>query len=362
MNSANGKKIIFFDGTLENGGAEKVISILTDYLAQKDLPVEIITYYDSEIFYKFNDKIVIHSIIKNTKSKNILKNILWLRKYIKNNAGVVVSFLAPFNMIAITAKLGLKVPIIVADRSDPNVSPSNKIIRTARNFSYRFADLVVLQTKKNQEYFNKYLKHSCVINNPINLQQNAGLSLRKEHSKTIVSVGRLMPSKNHAMLIRAFNKFYQNHSDYNLIIYGEGPEREKTTELICELGLSEVVYLPGSIKDVNEKMSDAELFVLPSNYEGMSNALIEAMCLGMPVISTKVSGACELIENNENGILIDCYDENGLLEAMEKMITDDEFRNKCAQNATKLNDKLNVAKITSEWIDAMSSVSSLLSK
>ena len=350
------KKIVFFDGTLREGGAERVISILTREMANNDVPVEIVLYYDEEVFYTLHPNVKVTSVYKQTGKKSLIKNIFWLRKYFKNNAGMVVSFLAPFNMVAIVARMGSKIPIIVADRSDPSFSPANKWVRKLRNFLYRFADLVVLQTKKNENYFSKKNSKTTVISNPIDLGEMVGIAIKKEHEKKIVSVGRLISAKNQKMLINAFNIFHSKYSEYSLTIYGEGSERENLEKQIDELGLSESVSLPGTVKNVNELMSNAEIFVLSSDYEGMPNALIEAMCLGMPVISTMVSGATDLIKDGENGLLVDCGDTDALVQAMTKMAGDEDFRLVCAKNAVKTNELLRADKITNQWIETINRV------
>ena len=157
------KRIVFFNGALREGGAERVISILTRKMIEDGVPVEIVIYYDEEVFYELHPDIIVTSVSKNTGSKSVLKNIAWLRRYLKKNAELVVSFLAPFNMVAIVARMGLKIPIIVTDRSDPSFSPPNKWVRRLRDFLYRFADLVVLQTKHNENYFSKSIKKTIVI-------------------------------------------------------------------------------------------------------------------------------------------------------------------------------------------------------
>jgi len=123
-----------------------------------------------------------------------------------------------------------------------------------------------------------------------------------------------------------------------------------------ELGLSQSAELPGGIKDVPNCIKDAEIFILSSDYEGMPNALIEAMCVGLPVISTAVSGATDLVISGENGLLVECDDTEGLAAAMEKMASDAELRQRCAQNASRLADELTLDKITDQWLDFIQKV------
>ena len=103
MEGTKANRVVFFIGTLGNGGAERVISILTRHLAEAGMPVEIVLYYDEVPFYEIHPDVRITYIERETKTKNLLKNILWLRHYFKKNADLVVSFLAQFNMVALSA-------------------------------------------------------------------------------------------------------------------------------------------------------------------------------------------------------------------------------------------------------------------
>lgn len=346
------KRYIFFIGNLGSGGAERVVSILSNQMAEQELPVEVLTYYDNPIAYKISEKVKITAVETFTGKRNKLYNLLQIRKYFKKNATAVISFLAPFNMMAIAANLGNKIPIIVADRNDPTKVPSNTILRKLRDFLYMFADGIVVQTKKNQQYFNKIVrKKSVVIYNPINLGSNAGCALECKKEKQFVTAGRLMPQKNQEMMLKAFSTVSKKHPDYQLVIYGEGLSREKLENLIKELGVERQVLLPGNKNNVHDLMKSAEAFVMSSNYEGMPNALIEAMCLGLPCISTKVSGATDLIVDHENGLLTEVGHQEEFEKAMLELIENPELKMKLAENALKLNDALEVSKIMDQWIE-----------
>ena len=345
------KKHLFFIGTLTNGGAERVVSILSGKMAEQGMNVEILTYYDFPIFYQVHPKVRITCVEKETGTKAKVKNFLWVRKYFKENADVLISFLAPFNIFALICNWGTGTPIIVADRNDPTKIPSNMLIRKVRDYLYRFADGVVVQTKKNQNYFSKQVqKKSEVIYNPINLGERTGSASITLKEKKIVSVGRLMPQKNQKMLFQAFKTVLEKYPEYQLVIYGEGPMRGMLENYAKELGIEANISLPGSVSDVHDRIKDAEVFVLSSEYEGMPNALIEAMCLGLPVISTKVSGATDLIIDHENGLLTELDNQKELENAMLELIGNPTLAEKLAKNAIELNNSLELNKIMNQWI------------
>lgn len=357
MKTIKFNRMVFFIGKLGNGGAERVISILTHHLAEKKIPVEIVLYYDEEPFYEIHPEVKITYVERETNSKNLLKSMLWLRHYFKRNSDIVVSFLAPFNMIALTALFGMGIPVIVADRNDPRYVPKSKILRIARDILYHLADVVVVQTQHNKSYFSSSLQKKCkIIYNPVDIQDKKGLALQTDKQHRIVSVARLMKQKNQLMMIDAFAQIKKEYPSYTLTIYGEGPFREELEKRIAELELSNSVLLPGRTQKVFESIADAELFVLSSDFEGMPNALIEAMCLGLPVISTKVSGATDLIQHEHNGLLVDVGDTEQMVEAMRRMISDSELSMKCAKNALDINDKLDVNNIIKEWLKCLETI------
>ena len=346
------KKLTFFDATLLQGGAERVISIITKELASReDLKIEIILWYAAPLFYEIDPRVNVILIPEAIRSNQFLKKMLWLHKHIKNDTDVLISFLAPINMIAIVAHLFTGKPIIVADRNDPSKVPVKYIMRKARDILYMFADGIVLQTKKNQEYFNNVVKKkSTVIYNPVDLKEYAGAALNTEKELKIVSVGRLTPQKNQKMLLRAFATVLKQFPQYRLEIYGEESSfKAELEELIGELGIQKSVFLAGSVTDLHEHIKNAEMFVLSSNYEGMPNALIEAMCMGLPVISTKVSGATDLIENRYNGLLVEVDAQEELEQAMIELLGNRELLHSIAENAVELNAKLESSKIVQQW-------------
>ena len=357
MKDIMNKRFVFFDGTLMQGGAERVISILTRHMAEKGYKTEILLLHDREIFYDIDQRVNVTSVEKETRTTNFIKNLIWIRRYFKTNADIIVSFLAPFNIVALLAHLGLPSKIVVADRNDPRYVPANFFTRKLRDKLYLLADGVVLQTTKNKNYFSKKIREkSVVIANPIDLKDKAGQALRFNKEKEIVSVGRLMPQKNQMLILYAFGRIKDDYPDYSLVIYGEGPEREKLEKLSEELGIKERVHLPGSEKNVYDQISKSQVFILSSNYEGMPNALIEALCLGLPCITTNVSGVEDLIEPGVNGEVIPIGDVTALEKALRELLNNPVKRDDYGWAALRINDRLSVDKIMAQWIEYLASL------
>ena len=346
------KRFVFFTGTLGKGGAERVVSILSRKMAEEGHFVEILLYFDCQVFYDIDPRVKITFVERETGSKSLRKNYSFIRNFFKKRADIVISFMASFNMISVGALAFSGIPLIVADRSDPRQAPASRPRRILRDFLYVFADRVVTQTQNNKNYFSGKIQSKCdVIANPVDMGEKHGQALHTPKEKIVVTAGRLIAAKNHKMMMDAFANVHKDFSEYKLIIYGEGKYRGVLENYIKEKGYEEFVLLPGAEKEIFDKISCAELFVLSSNCEGMPNALLEAMCLGLPVVSTDVSGAPDVIINEENGLLTHKGDTEQMAEAIRRMLTDRSLQQKCAENATKLEERLSVDKIYEQWME-----------
>lgn len=345
------KRCLICNGTLGSGGAERVVLTLAKELLNYGYETELLIYYD-EIFYDIEDGISVHSVTSETRSNNKFVNAKWVREYCRGKFDIIISFIASINIFILGSTLGLKIPIVVADRNDPRRVPFHNVMRGIRNIAYEFADGVVLQTERNKSYFsNRIQRKSIVIPNPVNTGDYQGRALEYKKDRRIVSVGRLLPQKNQKMLIKAFSKVHRSYPDYELVIYGEGPERNKLEGTIKELHLEKAVTLAGRNKNIFEALLTAEMFVLSSDFEGMPNALMEAMSVGLPVISTRVSGADEIIVNGKNGLLIDCGDEDGLSNAMMTYISNPSIAKSCAICGIDINRTHSIRTAMDKWLN-----------
>lgn len=348
-NRANRKRIVFLLGSMRRDGAERVISILANSYADKGWNVDILTLLDDRCAYELNTKINVMPLSSNGKSRlRQLPNWLWgIRKYVKqNNPDKIVSFFARINLITLLASFRLKKHITISERNDPTKDGRTIIVRIATHLIYPLADCVIFQTKWAQSCFPPRIKKkSVVIPNPIYVNAHAS----KEKKKKIVAVGRLIEQKNHLMLIRAFKKVHEEYPEYSLYIYGEGSLREALTNQIKEMSLIDAVFLPGNIQNIHEEIADAEMFVLSSNYEGLSNALLEAMMMGLSCISTDCAGSNEVIIDRENGLLVPVAAVDKFADAMKQLIANKELAISIGQNAALSSKTFESIKILKQW-------------
>jgi len=329
------KKLVFYIDSLYYGGAQRVMANLVTYFSKK---YDVILIND----FKMDQSIAIYEIpaqIKrlylrdNLEGNPIIKNLLrviTLRKIIKKeNPDAVLSFLGRPNERMLIATVGLCTRKVVSVRNTPEHEyGSSKIKRHIIKRLFLLADGVVFQTEEAAKYFQpSILRKSTVIINPV------GTSFfetkRKRETHNIITVGRFERQKNHRLLMEAWKDIENKFPDEKLIIYGDGPLRTEYEKYINEYHLEKRILLPGRIKNVEERLASAKLFVLSSDFEGMPNALMEAMAVGVPCISTDCpcGGPRTLIRNQKEGILIPPNDVTALENAIQDMLVSSEREN-----------------------------------
>lgn len=314
-------RIVFFIGSMGRGGAERVISILSNEYAENGWDVDIVMMLRDEVGYTLHPKI--RTISFAGQSSNYIKNVPhWLfniRKYLrKEKPDRVVSFAGRINALVLTASIGMKIPIIVSERNDPKHDGRGKAMLWYCNKIYHRATKIVFQNRYEQSCFEKSLESkSVVVPNPI---QVSTTKCADNKEFIIATAGRLSPQKNTAMLIDAMELVHKVHPEVKCKIFGDGELRKELQAHINNKKLSDTVTLEGNRKDIHEQLSKCSLFVLTSEFEGLSNALIEAMMIGLPCITTDYPGADELITDGKNGKIVKRGDSMALAEIITNVV------------------------------------------
>lgn len=346
------KKLLFVIGSLDNGGAERVVALLANELQKKGYQISIITIIENRVVYEVNENINIIPVQLNGSGiKRNFHRIVNLRKEIKKN-DVIISFLAVVNMATLVAALGLHKPVILSERNDPSKEPRSSKGRFVRNIMYRFFKYshFVFQTEDAAKYFcTQIRKRSSIIPNPLSQLPDPYQGIRKHN---LVTIARLEPVKNLKMLIKCFSNISRKHKDYVLDIYGRGPLQSELEEYAAELKLAEKVKFHGFVSDVHDEIKDGGVYVMSSDYEGISNGMIEALGLGLPVIATDcpIGGARMFIRNNENGVLVPVGDEVKMTQAILQVIENQDFARYIGKKAINIRKELSVERIAQQWI------------
>mgnify|MGYP000976915002 CR=1 FL=1 len=351
------KTILFIISSLGGGGAERVVSELANYFSKEDIMVSILLISNDNVNYEIGENVKIiygsNQIDGKNRISDFFSRVNLISKYVKLiQPDITISFLSTINIYSCLALGFSKNKLIVSERNDPKRSPAQKIKRLVRNIVYYLSDGYVFQTDEAKNYFSSKIKNKgVVIVNPI--KPDLPDVYKGDRTKKIVAVGRLEEQKNYSLFIKAFKLIADDFKDYKVEIYGEGQERNKLEKLICELNLNSRVLLMGRHNDVHERIKDASLYVLSSHYEGMPNALMEALALGLPCIATNCSGGGPktLITNGVNGILVPNNDEESLSKQMAFVLQNNQVGISLSKKASLVRDDFSIDIIGVQWLD-----------
>lgn len=346
-------KITIFIGGLSGGGAERVACNLANHLSEQNHEITMLTMSDTETAYGLNDAVKRRSLISRKERKNKIKsNILRyirLRRYVKNEDCDCYIVMLPITICLLLHFRRLsKAPMIASERCNPYIF--SKLKRTMVRHYAKRADAWVFQTEDAAKWYEGIAKESIVIPNAINpafIREPYG----GEREKSIVAAGRLSQQKNFKLLIEAFANVSKDYPEYDLKIFGKGPKEQELREFASEKGVSGKVRFMGYVDDMPEQLEKASMFVLSSDFEGMPNALMEAMALGLPCVSTDcpVGGPRFLIRDGENGLLVPVGDKEKMIEAMRRVLKDAEIAKTLGSNARSVANELGPAEIYGKW-------------
>jgi len=347
-------KIMFCILCLSYGGAEKNMLFVANGLSRRGHEVVIcnMNYLPTEQLPE--DHVRVIDMPRFTGKTKRLKQIQYMCKlYKQEKPDLLVSFLTMSNFLtAIVGRL-TGIPAIVSERGDP-FQIKSKIMRFIYS-TYSLAKGAVFQTEGARGYFSKSLqKRGTVIPNPVVLKEGMIPADYESCEKSIAYVARFdVMQKRQDVMLRAFAQVHEKFPEYRLDFYGDGPDEAAMKQLAAELGLSESVVFHGVSKTLHRELYKSELFALSSDYEGIPNALIEAMSVGLPCVSTDCSpgGARMLIENEVNGILVKCGDPEALAEGICRFLTDRKFAIRCGKNAASVKERFLPDKILDAWED-----------
>lgn len=349
MTNMEQKKIIFVVPDMAGGGTEKVISLLADEYVREGIEVGILLFAGNDVAYPLDERVEVYSAGDPSGGNALvrLKRIKNMRDYFRQNRNAYIFSFSTigtgFIVLSILEEfLFGKRKMLVSERTDPQTCDH----KPYRDFFYRFSKVLVCQTQDAVECFPKYLnKKAVVVANP--MDPKLPQVYTGERSKRIVTVGRLQPVKNQKMLLDAYADFEKEHSDYTLHLYGKGDLEEELKQQAKKLGLEDKIVFHGFCNNVAEETKDAGMFVLCSNYEGISNSLVEALALGIPTVATDcpIGGCRSYITDHVNGLLIPVGDKDALVGAMKELAEHEMLMDSISKEAAKVREQFSVEKI-----------------
>lgn len=343
--------IIIGDMTM-GGGGERVAATLSNFFSSKG---HIVYLYHYARGNKFDiDKDVNLISILNSESKWIkrkFERILGTRNELKKTNLDVLITLGWANSIYGAMFCDNNTKLIASERSDPFSEPKIKAFRLLRNWAYNKSDVLVCQTNIAKKCFPK--ANGVVIMNP--LRTDLPEPYLGKRRNAVVTYCRIAQQKNIPLLLKAFKFFHNLHKEFTLEIYGNGPLEGEMHRLASFLGVDRYVTFKPFMRDVHNIIKDAYMYVSSSDYEGLSNSMLEAMAIGMPVISTDcpIGGARMVIRSGINGMLVPVGDVKKMTSAMCRMADDTEFAYLCGKNAQEIKTMLSVENICNKWLQLM---------
>ena len=390
------KNIFFFIDSLGGGGAERVVSVIANLFADTyRYNVSVVMMRKRDIAYQFSDKVQLlyaedlavnhffsklirklfriykrvrqgyyKKLFQKLGKYNSIPNIdetafnfyatyaMPYRELLKKNKGCTAfGFLIRSNISLLMAAKGTNVRTVFCERNNPVRPDMPKNIMKIRDRIYKRCDAAVFQTNEELEYYTKIKGKKAVIPNPLN--DNLPERFTGERRHEVVNFCRLSKQKRILLLIDAFEMLLNDYPDYALRVYGNGEEKDNILEYIKEKHLDNKVFIEPFVKDIHERIKDAAMFAFTSDFEGLSNSMLEAMAIGLPCVCTDCDGggARMMIEDHVNGLLVPKGDVNAVYKAMKEIIEDKKLAEKISINASKLKDELSVDKIVDKWIE-----------
>lgn len=353
-------KIVCYINKLSGGGAERVMSVLASGLAQRGHAVTLVTDYFMPDEYPLDDSvkhIALNGVFDIDHKGSLMQSVRRIPKlrtiFKQEKTDIVISFMQNANFRAILATRFSKVKNLISIRVDPKIGYKSKKAKTLAKLLYPMTDGCVFQTDEAQAWFtSKIQKKSRIIFNPVSDSfYRANPAPMQE--KRIVTCGRLADQKRFDLLISAFDKVCDDFPEYKLEIYGIGDLKEALQTQINSLDRQNRIALMGRSTDVPNAIKTASLFVLASDFEGLPNALMEAMVLHLPVISTDCGGggARSLIEDGVDGKIIPCGDVDALADAIRDTLQDPEKAKQMGEKAGRKAASFCTENVVAQWED-----------
>lgn len=400
------KHIVFIIGMYKNGGAERRITTLANRFAKKGYKCTILVTQEisrEKFFYIENNVEIVllseyaeacrkankaGSEIKIQRKVNLLKKIQNCTEFIKlhnnyisrkvkmlrgcrelsvyvlnNKESIYIPFGWYHTALLYEAVQKEELKCIFAEKSSPEMEFSS--CPDAKEYFYKIVSKVngaVMQTQEEAFFYKSYLKSFKVIHNPV--KDGLPTPFQAERRKVVVNYCRVDNEKNLPLLIDAFEIFKETHPEYFLEIYANTITREEENLLeelknsVCGKNSEDVIKILPPRADIHEVVKDCAMFVSSSNYEGLSNSMLEAMAIGLPCVCTDClgGGAREMIKNGENGLLVPMNDAKALASAMSRMADEAGLSEKCSANASRIRDELSAEKVAEQWLEYIESV------
>lgn len=336
------------------GGAERQIIMLANGLSSLGHEVHLVVLYANRACYPIDDRVIVHDLAGARQGQEgILGRFLALRECLRSIApDVSVHYWMQSAYFAAAMPKRITGSVVYSERGDPGDSEYRGLLGFVRGATFPRLDGFVFQTEAARDYFNgSVAARSAVIPNPVAVPAALVSDVAPKRQKRIVAIGRLAKQKNHQLLIRAFARLSSEFPEYILEIYGEGDLRDCLCSLARSLGVADRVRIIDPCTDIFVRIKEASLFVLPSLYEGMPNALLEAMSLGLPCVTTDYApkgAAGSIVSDKWDGVIVP-DDEENLSQAIFEVLSDTDYAAFLSKNARESGKRFSSEQVFGQW-------------
>lgn len=353
-------KIVILMGALTMGGAERVATTLASYLSKHNVETYLISLDNKASSYKIDS--TVHFI--NNKDKKEEKRLGAIKQRMnfifteleKIKPDLIFTMFCKTTMYALIYKIikNRNLKIVSSERCHPKSKDRKGLVVILNKFTSKRCDGFIFQTNRAREYYHKKVqKKGIVIHNAISnplLEEVDSRDIRSE--KLITSMGRLEDQKAQDIMIKAFEPIAKEYPEYKLVIYGEGSKRQELEKLVEKLQLQKQVFLPGNDEKAILQVAKSKIFLFTSRFEGMPNALMEAMALGIPAISTDCPmGPAELIENGRNGFLVAVDDEIAITNKIKLLLDNEKLATNISENSKEIKATHSIENIYNQYLE-----------
>lgn len=344
--------ILFILPNFGKGGAERVVSILIPEFQKKGYGVKIILLFGEVVAYQLPETVEIEKLGLGQFGK--LSRVLKLRRIIKtekknNHKLILIPFLNSILNTVVASKLFLGIPVVTSERSNPYLRGGSIIKRLYSSIPLLFTKKAIFQTIDARKYFFIPKKKTAIIANPIDVSSYNWEQKLFQH--VLITTCRLHSSKNLTMMVDVVDKLKEKFNDIKLFIYGDGPLKKEIGNYISKKNLNNLVFLLGSTDNVHLKLSTASIFISTSNYEGISNSILEAMAVGMPMVCTDCPiGGTRMMLDDGCGVISPVGETKSFADNIIYVFNHPDEALKMAKRAKEKTQKYSSKNIAQEWI------------
>lgn len=363
--SARAQRVLLFIHSLHGGGAERVAADLSAHWADMGREVMVVTQAGTEgDVYTLHPNVrreVLHTAGEGGGLRGILSNVQRvraLRRVIKAfRPDIVLGMMTTASVLSVLASTGLSTRVIATEHTHPPSQAMSGFWQRLRRFTYPRAARVVALTRGTADWLAQHVPGSrlAVIPNPVHWPLPKGEPMLAPRSgdgrKRLLAVGRLHADKGFDLLVQAYARLAPSHPDWDLVILGEGDERRALEAQVQGAGLQHRVSLPGRAGNVGDWYQSADLYVLTSRFEGLSNTLLESMASGLAAVAFDCdTGPREIVREGVDGVLVRPNgDVDALCRALEAVMTDEAGRQRMAQAATAGRERFSAERVLGLW-------------